>query len=266
MNHKPPIKTEECRKGDYEQSKCSIPYCDKQMGHIGSHVDIRILPHGYAPTALGKEECKCDCAFCKDQTHGECSTNCEGDFPTALGKEVNVCPKHGNKELNIEPPHYCEYKIREGCNCICTCKPSMGVPEKEEGFLIDCPNCKSGIFKKENGEVWFNDGNSKVIPWSTPLNTEEKELEEHVIDDSEEPTLGNFHIEEPEENKELEWIKGFNIEFSHVGWIPEHKQHMLGYIQSLLEKQKEEIKREIIEDIHDNVRNLDDITNLKSLK
>lgn len=33
-----------------------------------------------------------------------------------VGREIKVCPIH-------DDTHYCKFKIREGCNCICTCLP-----------------------------------------------------------------------------------------------------------------------------------------------
>lgn len=62
-------------------------------------------------------------------------------------KNIVVCPKHGNKEYDVKPPHYCKNKIGEGCNCICTCHleekkcPAQGTKECEEdhdGFCYYC--------------------------------------------------------------------------------------------------------------------------------
>lgn len=62
-------------------------------------------------------------------------------------KNIVVCPKHGNKEYDVKPPHYCKNKIGEGCNCICTCHleekkcPAQSTKECEEdhdGFYYYC--------------------------------------------------------------------------------------------------------------------------------
>ncbi len=317
MNHKPPIKTEECvcevrdslkdhmeDQNNFKSEPVNKVDTDNLSQTIWKHSVINKV--GYAPTSMGVSEEKpynhpdIRCLICNKQV-AECkckirhnivatslnTEECElfGTIETYQGKDHIGCRKCGS---HIVPPlntEECECKIENkleqahvrGNKVLCdTCKKeiigvevfksglftSMGVPE---GILIDKDDYKE-IKKNAKGFDWNKLEECKCAngdEWSpskcpihrpTPLNTEDHiagtvkmEEEKKSIDTSApsgtvifETKDSEYHEFKPEENKELEWIKDFNLEFSHVGWIPEHKQHMLDYIKSLLDKQKRE--------------------------
>ena len=109
------------------------------------------------------KQCKCGgggiynvhletCHQPKDTREEKCNCGCEGnnkDFSAnkvwdkkciyyrpkeTTGKDITVCPKHGNREYQIDASHFCSYKINEGCNCKCTCFKDPIVQDWREEF------------------------------------------------------------------------------------------------------------------------------------